>query len=122
MITYDEEKHLLALLRSMVTSASHEIRGQSSNCQYMVLSSIASTKCHEVNYQGQNTQVLTTGREDNKYFYPGSVPSQWSEQSMDYFKKHFLLKELPPPLINPGDPIPNINMDVMLSYLLKDKL
>ncbi|SFS81458.1 hypothetical protein SAMN02910357_01991 [Succinivibrio dextrinosolvens] len=121
-ITYDEEKHLLSLLRSMVTSASHEIRGQSSNCQYMVLSSIAATKCLEVNYQGKNTQVLSTGREEDKYFYPGSIPSQWSEQSMEDFKQHFILRELQPPVISPGDPIPNINMDVMLSYLLKDKL
>ena len=120
--TYDEEKHLLSLLRSMVTSASHEIRGQSSNCQYMVLSSIAATKCLEVNYQGRNTQVLSTGREGENYFYPGSVPSQWSEQSMADFQKHFIMRQLPPPLMNPGDPIPNINMDVMLSYLLKDKL
>ena len=121
-VTYDEEKHLLSLLRSMVTSASHEIRGQSSNCQYMVLSSIAATKCLEVNYQGRNTQVLSTGREGDNYFYPGSVPSQWSEQSMADFQKHFIMRQLPPPLMNPGDPIPNINMDVMLSYLLKDKL
>ena len=121
-VTYDEEKHLLSLLRSMVTSASHEIRGQSTNCQYMVLSSIAATKCLEVNYQGKNTQVLSTGRDEDKYFYPGSIPSRWSEQSMDDFQKHFILRELPPPLINPGDIIPNINMDVMLSYLLKDKL
>ena len=121
-VTYDEEKHLLSLLRSMVTSASHEIRGQSTNCQYMVLSSIAATRCLEVNYQGKNTQVLSTGRDEDKYFYPGSIPSQWSEQSMDDFQKHFILRELPPPLIKPGDIIPNINMDVMLSYLLKDKL
>ncbi len=121
-ITFDEEKHLLSLLRSMVNSSSHEIRRENTNCQYMVLSSIAATKCKEVNYQGKRTQVLTTDRDDGKYFYPGAVPSQWSEQGMDDFQKHFILKPLLPPQLNPGDTIPNINMDVMLSYLLRDKL
>ena len=120
--TYDEEKHLLSLLRSMVSTASHEIRGQSSSCQYMVLSSIASTSCLEVKYQGKTTQVLSTGREQDKYFFPGAIPPSWSEQSMEDFQNHFLLMELPPPLISDGEMIPNINMDVMLSYLLKDRL
>lgn len=121
-ITYDEEKNLLSLLKSMVTSASREVRGAGSNCQYMVLSSIASTQCLQIDYHGRNTQVLTTGRSGDRYFYPGSIPPVWSQEAMEEFQQHFIKRELPPPVMKDGDLIPNLNMDVMLSYLLKDKL
>ena len=121
-ITIDEQKNLLSLLKSMVTSASRKVRGEGSNCQYMVMSSIAATRCKMINHRGDNIQVLSTDYEDDKSYYPGEIPPNWSQESMEAYQKYFKFKELRPPKLSAGDPVPNMNMDIMLQYILGDKL
>jgi predicted YcjX-like family ATPase len=121
-ITIDEQKNLLSLLKSMVTSASRKVRGDGINCQYMVLSSIAASKCKMVNYNGENIQVLCTDYEDDKPYYPGEIPPNWSQESMEAYQQYFKFRELKPPRIDSGELIPNMNMDILLQYILGDKL
>ncbi|MCR5085659.1 MAG: YcjX family protein [Succinivibrionaceae bacterium] len=123
LVTYDELPHLLELLRSMVTSAAREVRGGGSNCQFMTLSSISATTCHEITHQGRRAQVLRTANRADGSFYPGTMPSKWSVEAMDFFREHFLLRQgLPPLPVEEGGPVPSLGMDLMLSYLLEDKL
>lgn len=121
-VTFDEQKNLLSLLKSMVTSASRKVRGEGTNCQYMVLSSIKATQCKVINYEGKDLQVLSTDYSDQKSYYPGEIPPSWSQESMEAYQQYFKFKELRPPKINIGEPIPNMNMDILLQYILGDKL
>lgn len=75
-----------------------------------------------INHRGDNIQVLSTDYEDDKSYYPGEIPPNWSQESMEAYQKYFKFKELRPPKLNAGDPVPNMNMDIMLQYILGDKL
>lgn len=122
MVTMDQYPNLLSLLRSMVKQASTRVRADGSNCEFMILSAIRATKCMYAEHEGKQVQVLTTDYGDEAPFFPGSVPPKWSRECMEFFQKYFEMRDLKPPKINPGDVIPEINMDILLQYILGDKL
>ncbi len=122
LITYNEHQHLLSLLRSMVTQASKRVRADGSNCEFMILSAIAASRCLYAEHEGQKVQVLATDYEDEAPFYPGSVPETWSREAMEFFQNYFFLKELRPPRLRTDGTFPHLNLDVLLDYLLSDKL
>ncbi|MBQ9275291.1 MAG: YcjX family protein [Succinivibrio sp.] len=121
-VTFAEQPHLLSLLQSLVSPAARQVAAAGIKCEYLVLAAIAATRCFELEYQGRLTQVLSTGREGEKWYNPGEFPAQWSLEAMEHFQRFFLHKELPPPPLGDGDPIPAQNLDIMLSYMLRDKL
>lgn len=122
LITYNEHQHLLSLLRSMVSQASKRVRADGSNCEFMILSAIAASRCLYAEHEGQKVQILATDYDDEAPFYPGSVPETWSHEAMEFFQKYFFLKELRPPKIRNNAAFPHLNLDVLLDYLLSDKL
>ena len=121
-ITLSQHENMLNLLCSMVSKAARKIRADCSNCEFMLLSSIRASKCLYAEHEGEQVQVLSTDYPDEKPFFPGSVPARWSREGMEFFQKYFSLRELRPPLLSMDERLPNINMDLMLEYLLKDKL
>lgn len=121
-VTIDQYSNLLSLLQSMVKQASARVRADGSNCEFMILSSVKAAKCMYAEHQGKTVQVLTTDYDDEPPFFPGSIPSKWSREGMEFFRKYFKMRELRPPKLSPGDPIPEINMDILLQYILGDKL
>ncbi len=121
-ITNDQHKNLLALLRSMVTQASQSVRSGGAAAEFMTLSSIRSTNCKRYQKGDIDTEVLVTDYPDDKPYYPGSIPSKWSRESMMFFQENFDFRNLRPPKIEPGGVLPSINLDVLLHYILGDKL
>ena len=41
---------------------------------------------------------------------------------MEAYQQYFKFRELKPPRIDSGELIPNMNMDILLQYILGDKL
>ncbi|MBQ8707564.1 MAG: YcjX family protein [Succinivibrionaceae bacterium] len=121
-ITYDEHHHLLSLLKSMVSLAVGQARADGAHCEYLVLSAIRAANCVTAEIRGQKHQVLVSADPSVKPFYPGSVPEIWTRENMDFFQKYFRFVKLPPPALSPGQPIPELNLDVLLEYLIGDKL
>lgn len=121
-VTMDQYANLLSLLRSMVKQAASRVRADGSNCEFMILSAIKAAKCMYAEHEGKRVQVLKTDYDDEPPFFPGSIPSGWSREGMEFFQKYFKMRELRPPKLNPGEPIPGINMDVLLQYILGDKM
>ncbi|MGN1393132.1 MAG: YcjX family protein [Succinivibrionaceae bacterium] len=121
-VTNDQHKNLLSLLRSMVKQSERRVRGEGSNCEYLLLSAIKATNVKEAIYEGNKVQVLTTSYLDDEPYFPGSVPTEWSSSAMEFFQKNFIYKKVRPPLMSYGDTIPSMNMDVLLHYILGDKI
>lgn len=121
-ITIDQHENLLNLLRSMVKQASARVRADGSNCEFMILSAIRASRCLYAEHEGRQVQVLATDYPEEPAFFPGSVPAKWSREGMEFFQQYFRMKDFRPPKLNFGDPVPHINIDALLNYLLKDKL
>jgi predicted YcjX-like family ATPase len=121
--TYDEHQHLLSLLKSMVSQAVGVARADGAHCEYLVLSAISTTRCMTVRMKnGEDQQFLTTDDPDEKPFFPGSVPDVWTRENMDFFRQHFRLSNLRPLSPGPEGVISQLNLDVLLQYLIGDKL
>lgn len=126
-ITYDEHQHMLSLLKSMVSQAVGVVRAEGAHCEYLVLSAIRATDCMTVKLKsGEEQQVLKTDNPGEAPFFPGSVPDVWTRENMDFFQKYFdpagMLSRLRPLRFKPDQPVPQLNLDVLLEYLLGDKL
>lgn len=118
-ITNDQHANLLSLLKSMLKQASLRVRADGSHCESMVLSAIKATNCMRYN---ENSQVLLTSYPEDLAFFPGSVPAQWTRANMEFFQNNFTLKSLLPPKIAIGEPLPSMNLDLLLHYIIGDKL
>lgn len=89
----------------------------------MLLSSIKSTRCIETKYHGETIHVLKTDYDEDKRFFPGDLPPDWSEESLKFYQENFHYhNEIKPPKVELGQPLPHMNMDLLLQYLLGDKL
>lgn len=121
-VTNDEHGNLLSLLNSMIKQSAIRIRAQGSIHESMVLSAVKATKCVDYHKENELYEVLVTPYEDDAPFYPGSVPPTWSKESMDFFKEHFKSIELRPPRLEFGNNIAQMNLDLLLNFLLGDKL
>lgn len=121
-VTQDEQKNLLSLLSSMVRQAASGVRSDGSRTEYMTLSSIRAANCQIYTKGGFSSQVLVSPYDGEKPYYPGSVPSGWSRENMEFFQKNFMFSKMRPPVIEPGGIIPDINMDLLFQYILEDRL
>lgn len=121
-VVNEEQKNLLSLLSSMVRQSSQRARAGGSNCEFMVLSAIRAARTMLYRKDGRDYQVLATDYEDDGCYFPGSVPDRWTRENMEFFQKNYRMRELRPPKLSPGDVIPNLNMDVLLQWLIGDKL
>jgi predicted YcjX-like family ATPase len=120
-VTNDEHENLLSLLKSMIKQSEKRVRIGGVSYEALVLSSIKATKCVDYNKDGKTYEVLVTPYKDDQPFYPGSVPPNWSEKSMEFFKEHFKSFELKPPIVEHNDTLPHINLDLLLNFILGDK-
>ncbi len=118
-ITNDQHENLKCLLNSMIKKNSPNIKGNDSDYDTMVLSAIRATSCEKY---GQNDECLRILDGNDERYYPGSVPTKWSLEEMEFFQKNFCFKELNPPKIEEGSVIPSMNLDVLLDYIIGDKL
>jgi len=122
LVTNDMHANMLSLLKSIVGQAVTKVRGEGSRCEYAVISAIKSTKCMYFENRDFKGQVLTTDYADDGAYFPGTVPAIWTPQNMTFFQENFKLRALRPPKIMPGEAIPCMNMDLVLDYILGDKL
>lgn len=118
-ITNNQHANLHNLLKSMIKQASQRVRGDGSHCETMVLSAIRATECMQYK---EESEVLVTSYLEDLAFFPGSVPAQWTRESMEFFQKNFALKNIRPPKLQMGQVLPSMNMDILLHYILGDKL
>ena len=121
-ITNDQHQNLLSLLKSMVLGAMQNVRASGSRAEFVTLSSIRATECRHYKKGDLDTDILVTGYEDEKPYFPGSIPSKWTRADMEFFQKNFDFRTLRPPRLGPERIIPAMNLDVVLHYILGDKL
>ncbi len=121
-VTNDQHENLKNLLQSMIAQARQRVRGGGAEAQCMVRSAIRATQCVDYHHDGRVDQVLKTAYADDKLFFPGEVPPNWSRADMEFFQEAFVLRDFRPPVISPNGQIPMMNLDVLLSYILGDKL
>ncbi len=121
-ITNDQHQNLLSLLRSMVLGAMQSVRSSGSQAEFVTLSAIRATECRHYKKGDLDTDILVTGYPDEKPYYPGSIPSKWSREDMEFFQKNFDFRALRPPRLGADRIIPSMNLDVVLHYILGDKL
>ncbi len=122
LVTIDQYERLLNILKTMVSESCRRVKKDIGNCKFQLLSSIRSTKCLEVYYQGSDFQVLKTDYDD-KRFFPGDLPPNWSEESIKFFQNNFNYRQdIRPPKVSLNEPLPHINMDLLLQEIIGDKL
>lgn len=122
LVTNDMHGRMLALLKSIVGQAVTRVRGEGSRCEYAVISAIKSSKCMFFENKDFKGQVLTTDYPEEGAYFPGTIPEVWTPENMKFFQENFKLKELRPPKMTPTSVIPCMNMDLVLDYILGDKL
>lgn len=123
MVTIDQHGRLMNILKTMVSQSFRRVKKDLSNCNFMLLSSIKSTRCIETKYHGETIHVLKTDYDEDKRFFPGDLPPDWSEESLKFYQENFHYhNEIKPPKVELGQPLPHMNMDLLLQYLLGDKL
>lgn len=118
-ITNNQHENLKKLLNSMIKKNSPNIKGKGSDYDTMVLSAIRSTTCEKY---GQEGECLRTLDGNDNCFYPGDVPDKWSLKDMEFVQKNFNFEQLNPPKIENDNVIPSMNLDVLLDYIIGDKL
>ena len=120
-VTNNEHGHLLELLNSMVGRAATQVRAEGALYETMVLSAIKATKCVEIYHDNEEVQVLTTPYAGESAYFPGTVPTKWSKESMEFFQANFKRMKLNPPRLSFEEPLPQMNLDLLLKFMLEDK-
>lgn len=122
LVTNDQHQNMLSMLKSMVRRSAARVRSDGANCEYMVLSSVKSTECVLTQHQGKEQQVLVCNDEPTKAVFPGSVPPVWQDEWVEGYQNKFKLLNPRPPRITPDSLIPSFNIDLLLEYIIGDKL
>jgi predicted YcjX-like family ATPase len=122
LVTNDQHQNMLSMLKSMVRRSATRVRSDGANCEYMILSSVKSTECVLTQYQGKEQQVLVCNDAPTKAVFPGSVPPVWQDEWVEGYQNKFKLLNPSPPRITPDSLIPSFNIDLLLEYIIGDKL
>jgi predicted YcjX-like family ATPase len=121
-----QRDHLGALLRNMAALPALEVRGSNAAIDVTTLASVASTVEGTQEIDGRRVQVVVgrpVGSTTQAKFFGGQVPVR-PPRPEDWGTPFLNIPVFEPPLIDPApvDGIPHINLDLVLEYLIGDRL
>ena len=122
-ITTDQIQNLISLMRQLVQEGGRHVEFEGIDTEYTAIAAIRATKQVLVNQNDKQIRAIQGVRSLDKQLitlYPGSVPSKlpsaefWSKQSFDF-------DSFEPQVLQQGESIPHLRMDVVLQFLLADR-
>ncbi|OOF70241.1 YcjX family protein [Rodentibacter caecimuris] len=123
-ITTEQIPNLVSLMRQLVREGGRHLAFDGINTEYSAIAAIRATKQVIVNKNGKAIKAIQGIRSADKKLitlYPGTVPSKlpppefWQNQQFEF-------DQFEPQKLLVGENIPHLRMDVVLQFLLADKL
>lgn len=123
-ITSDQLPNLVSLMRQLVQDAGRYVEFEGIRAEYAAIAAIRSTQQMKVIQNGQQFKAIQGIRSSDLQkvtIYPGSVPNKIPNAEF-WQNAGFEFDQFEPPQLKFGENIPHLRMDIVLQFLLADKL
>ncbi|QLB12823.1 hypothetical protein EV697_101522 [Bisgaardia hudsonensis] len=123
-ITTDQLPNLMSLMKQLVQEGGHYVAYEGIETDYTAISAIRATKQVSINKDGQvfkAIQGMRSSDHKNITLYPGSVPNRLPNAEF-WDKQKFEFDTFEPQPLGEDGMLPHLRMDLVLQFLLADKL
>ena len=123
-ITSDQLPNLVSLMRQLVQDGGRYVEFEGIKTEYTAIAAIRATQQMKVMQNGQQFKAIQGIRSSDLQkviIYPGTVPNKIPNAEF-WQNSAFEFDQFEPPQLKLGENIPHLRMDVVLQFLLADKL
>ena len=123
-ITSDQLPNLTSLMRQLVQDGGRYAEFEGVDLDYSAIAAIRATKQVNVIQNGESFKAIQGVRSSDLQqvtVYPGSVPAKLPKAEF-WNERQFEFDQFEPQVLEQGENIPHLRMDVVAQFLLSDKL